>query len=140
MLRQFPSRTPRLLGVAAVAAALVLNTAVLLRGQEANNQIQKGRIGAEIHDTIAAHGIPIQSVRLQGDTYELVLGPNCSAVQAAEAEQIKTTILADAGHPIVVDNVTDALVVLRYEPENASANGLVRQRYLALKAAVRSGH
>src|SRR5690606_17551163 len=88
----------------------------------------------EIHDAIAARGIPIVSVRCRDGQYELVPGPSCSAGQLAEAQQIMNEILSAKPAVIVVDNIQDALVVLQFEPGNESARRVLRQRYDELKA------
>ncbi|MDC3379199.1 hypothetical protein OAX78_02850 [Planctomycetota bacterium] len=91
---------------------------------------------AQIHDEVAAAGILVISVRNpSGDTCEVILAEGASAGQQAQADAIATRVIAQerGRRPIVVDNLSDALVVLRFEPDNVSAQELVRTRYQELK-------
>lgn len=118
------------------ACGLVLAVVSQLRAQDPMVAVRRC---AEIHDAIAGAGIPIESVRLHDDgRYELILAQSSTPSQWVEAERIKASLIGERS-VIVVDNVQDALVVLRYEPDNASANRVLRERYEALKRAARSG-
>ena len=107
----------------------VLGALPVLRAQDPH----RSRCG-EIHEAIAGKGIPITSIRCSDGQYEVVPGPNCSAGQLAEAQQIMNEILSAKPVVIVVDTVQDALVVLQFEPMNESARKVLRQRYDELKA------
>lgn len=115
------------------ALAAVLLVAVLLPTLHAQEVVGFAPSrAAEILEAVVADGIPVESVRQIGDRYEIVLPP-ASAGQLSRAEQIRDQVLARPLITIVVDNLQDALVVLRFEPNNASANALVRARYAELR-------
>jgi hypothetical protein len=93
------------------------------------------QLGAEIHDELAKAGVPVVTVRQEGDEYQVVLPPDCDPALVQRCEEIKARVLARKPPVVVVDNLQDALVVLRFEPENESALRLVRERYQELEAA-----
>lgn len=106
-----------------------------LRAQDGAAVQRSAERSREIHEAIAARGIPIASVRCRDGRFELALGPACTAAQRAEAEALRDAIAARAPTTITVTSLEDALVVLRFEPCNDSANQVVRARYQQLRAA-----
>lgn len=121
----------------AALAVLAMTPVLVSRADERAALEAAGRNCGAIHEEIAARGIPVASVRFADGKYELMFGPECSAGQKAEAEQIMARVLAARPVTLVVDNLQDALVVLQFDPQNASARKLVKERYDALVAAAR---
>jgi hypothetical protein len=129
-----------------VVGALVLGATWALRAQDSAApdaaaraaSRERGLKSAEIHEAVAARNVPIESVRVFPDgRMELVMGSGCTPAQEAEAESICDQILKAPRKVTEVDNVADALVVLQFEPENAAARRLVRERYEQLRQAGR---
>ncbi len=88
----------------------------------------------EIHEACSKAKLPIESVRKNGDRYDVILRANASPAQQTEADAIKARILnTKPAGPCKVTTVEDALVVLRFEPNNATAHALVKKRYEKLK-------
>ncbi len=100
----------------------------------AQEQALPGDRVAEIHDACSKAGLPVQSVRFNEGRYEVVMAAGAEG-RRADAEAIKDQVLSRPKAVIVVDNVADALVVVRFEPNNASANAVLRARYEQLKTA-----
>lgn len=130
-------RTIRPFAGLALLLSLLLGASIL-RAQDAAVAERSAR-SVEIHEAIAARGIPIVSVRCRDGRYELVLGPACTEAQRLEAQALRDTIAAQVPPAIAVTSVEDALVVLRFEPMNPGANRIVRERYEQLRAAARQG-
>ncbi len=118
-----------ILGFGLVAGLATWSASVRAQGQE-----QLGDRVAEIHEACSKAGIPVESVRFADGRYEVVMRAGAEG-RRAEADAVKDQVLAKPKAVIVVDNVNDALVVLRFEPSNASANAVLRARYEQLKAA-----
>lgn len=116
---------------AALGLALALAVAGGVRVHAQGQELPGDRV-AEIHEACSAAGIPVESVRFNEGKYEVVMRAGADG-RRAEAEAVMGQVLAKAKAVIVVDNVADALVVLRFEPNNASANAVVRARYEQLK-------
>lgn len=127
------SREIRWAGAALALAVLGVFGGTSLRAQGEDSRC------VEIHDALAKAKIPVDTVRLRDGEYELVLGPTCSEAQRLEAIRIRDELLATPIRPVVVDNVQDALVVLRFEPRNESALRVVEERYATLKARAQRG-
>jgi hypothetical protein len=132
MKRRLPTMT-----LVALLGVLTMSGTMSLQAQEA--PIPDAERTMEIHEAITERGIPVDTVRFDNGQIEVVLSPTCSAAQRLEAEAIRDELLSKPRPRIVVDNLTDALVVLRFEPDNASAQALVRARYDELKRQARSG-
>src|SRR5687768_8243508 len=120
------STTWRGVAAALLGMTLVVGATSLLRAEDATDPA--ARVG-EIHTAIEAAGIPLDSVRYTSGRYELVFKPEATAVQRADGQRICAEVCANPTPTIVVDNLQDALVVLRFEPRNASALQLVSDRY-----------
>lgn len=88
----------------------------------------------DVQVAITGAGIPVRYVQFLEGRYELVFPEGCSAAHRAEAEQICERVSNSPNMTVAVDNVTDALVVLRFEPHNPAALAVIRQRYFELKA------
>lgn len=88
----------------------------------------------DVHVAVTRAGIPVRGVQFVDGRYEFVFPESCSAVQRIEAQEICERVVNSPRMTVAVDNVTDALVVLRFEPHNAAALAVVRQRYFELKA------
>jgi len=89
---------------------------------------------SEIHEACVKAGIPVESVRFNEGKYEIVM-PAGAENRRGDAEAVKEQILSRPRPVVVVDNLNDALVVLQFEPGNASARALVQSRYQELKTA-----
>lgn len=122
-----------------LAAVGVLGTTATLRAEDPLADLAEARKTGEIHEAIRAKGIPLALVRCEGGKFELVFEETCSPAQQAEAEAIKSSILAGPAVKLVVDNVQDALVVIQFEPQNESAVNVLKKRYAELKAAAKGG-
>lgn len=118
-----------------VGMTFLVGAASLLRAQDTTND-GAARVG-EIHTAIAAAGIPLDTVRYTSGRYELVFKLEATSAQRADGQRICDELRANPTPRIVVDNVQDALVVLRFEPNNASALQIVGARYEQLKQAAR---
>jgi len=88
----------------------------------------------EIHEACEAEGLSIVSVcRTSADSYSIQCAPGTSD-QAATAV-MQRVLATEAPGQTSVTTLQDALVVLRFEPNNKQANDLVRARYAALRTA-----
>lgn len=126
------------LAMATLLFLCVLSGLSPLLAQDPTKREKKSRPRcAEVHEAITARGITITSVRCQDGRYEIVPGPSCSAAQLAEAREIMEQVLRESASELVVDNLQDALVVIQFEPDNASARRVLKRRYDELKAATR---
>jgi len=94
---------------------------------------------SEIHEELARAGIPVEVVRQEHQEYVIVYSPGCSDDMKLEGDAIMKRILEAEPIVIVVSNLQDALVVLRFEPHNESALQLVKERYEALRSAASEG-
>lgn len=118
-----------LLALGLLAGLATWSASVRAQGQE-----QPGDRVVEIHEACSKAGLPVESVRFVDGRYEVVMRAGAEG-RRGDAEAIRDQVLAKPKAVIVVDNVPDALVVLRFEPNNASANAVLRARYEQLKAA-----
>lgn len=116
---------------AAMGLALGVAVAGGVRVHAQGQELPGDRV-AEIHEACEKAGIPVESVRFDQGKYEVVMRAGADG-RRAEAEAVMGQVLARPKAVIVVDNVADALVVLRFEPNNASANAVLRARYEQLK-------
>jgi len=121
--------SPALLGLALGVGVVTWAVGVSAQGQE----LPGDRV-AEIHEACSRAGLPVESVRFADGKYEVVMRAGAET-RRNEAEAVMGQVLSKPKAVIVVDNVSDALVVLRFEPGNASAQSVLRARYEQLKAA-----
>jgi hypothetical protein len=91
----------------------------------------------DVHVAITGAGIPVRHVQFVGGRYELVFAENCSDADRAAAYEISARVAGSPRTTVAVDNIADALVVLRFEPHNPAALAVVRERYFQLKAEIR---
>jgi hypothetical protein len=121
-----------------LAPPLAILTASLLgvwvcRAQDPAAETPPVPVG-DVHGAIIGAGIPVRSVHFVGGRYEFVFPDGCPAAHRVEAEQICERVSNSPKMTVAVDNVTDALVVLRFEPHNPAALAVIRKRYFELKA------
>lgn len=121
----------------ALVGVLVAGAAVTPSRAQDREAFELGRRACEVHDAIVAKGIPLSTVRVAEGRFELVFPESCGGAQRAEAQRICDELAAAPKVVIEVRTLEDALVVLRFEPENRSANALVRARYDALREQAR---
>ena len=86
---------------------------------------------SEIHDECVDAGLPVMSVVKGKRGVEVCLAPGATADQKAAAEIVVSDVLNRK--TIVPKNVIDAMVVLHFDPRNAAALALVKQRYMKLR-------
>ncbi len=110
---------------------------VAVGGLRAQEPIAPSNRCGELHEALQERGLPVSSVRYTEGQYDVILHPAATAAQRAEAEHLKADLLSRPPAAIVVDNLQDALVVIRFEPGNPSANRVLRDRYKQLKTAAR---
>lgn len=122
-----------------VVGALVVTVAVTLsfsalRAQEP--AVQSSRCG-EAHEAMAEANLHVATVRQKADgAYEVVM---CEGFESerGEAERILRECLANPPRRTQARTVEEALVILHFEPDNVSAQQLLRSRYEEVRTRTR---
>lgn len=96
---------------------------------------ERRRQVGEIGRRVAQQRIPLSKLVIEESGNVVVeFRPEATPGQRAETSRICDEVMASTGsEPVEVDNLVDALVVLRFEPKNASALEIVRARYDELR-------
>jgi len=87
---------------------------------------------ADVHDQCKAAGLPVEGVRWNGTRYVVNLSAGASKTERDQANAIATAVLAIPADTADPKNVSDALVTLQFEPQNAEALSVLRSRYVAI--------